>query len=78
MANAANHSQQAMPPATRATGRPVVAAGESVSDAARATAMPGVMLNTNDTAYTSGTLIAPGKNITLESGTQITLGVIAR
>jgi hypothetical protein len=64
--------------ATRATGRPVVSAGESVSNTARATGMPGVMLNTTDTAYTSGTLIAPGKNITLESGTQITLGVIAR
>jgi hypothetical protein len=54
------------------------ATGESVSGVARATALPGVMLSTSAAATESGTLSASGKNIALESGTQITMGVIAR
>jgi hypothetical protein len=64
--------------ATQATGGAVRSAGESVSTAPRATALPGVMLSTAATADASGTLIAPNKNISLDTGTQITLGVIVR
>ncbi len=53
-------------------------AGETVSPAARATALPGVMLSTSAVANASGTLTAYGRNIELDSGTQITLGVITR
>ena len=60
------------------SSRPVVAAGESVSTAPRTTALPGVLLSTTATANASGTLIAPGRNISLTSGTVITLGVITR
>ena len=58
--------------------RPVSDAGERVSPAAHATALPGVMLSNSAVASASGTLTAYGMNITLESGTQITLGVITR
>ena len=60
------------------TGTPVAKAGEIVSPAPRATALPGVMLWNSGAANASGTLTAAGKNISLESGTQITLGVITR
>jgi hypothetical protein len=53
-------------------------AGDSVSSAPRATALPGVMLSNSADANVSGTLMASGKNISLDSGTQITLGVIVR
>jgi hypothetical protein len=56
--------------------RRVVDAGESVSAAPRATGLPGVMLLASPNA--SGTLTAFGRNISLDSGTQITLGVITR
>ena len=65
-------------PVTPAPGGAVAAAGERVSAAPRPTGLPGVALSTASTAYSSGTLLSSGRNITLESGTQITLGVIAR
>ena len=64
--------------ATQATGGAVKSAGESVSTAPRATSLPGVMLSTAATADASGTLIAPNKNISLDTGTQITLGIIIK
>jgi hypothetical protein len=64
------------------TGRTVATAGESVSGAAHATSLPGVLLSSSGSvsgaANSSGRLTASGKNISLESGTRITLGVIAR
>ena len=63
---------------TAAANRRVVDAGERTSPAARMTAMPGVMLSNTAVANASGTLTAFGRNISLESGTQITLGVIIR
>ena len=59
-------------------GGPVAQAGETVSAAPRATGLPGVMLATSATADVSGTLMASGRNISLDTGTQITLGVISR
>jgi hypothetical protein len=59
-----------------AANRRVSDAGESVSGAPRATGLPGVMLWTSPTA--SGTLTAMGRNFTLDSGMQITMGVIRR
>lgn len=57
---------------------PVTKAGETTSTAPRATALPGVMLSTaTGDASVSGVLMASGQNISLGSGTQITLGVIA-
>ncbi len=56
--------------------RKVADAGESVSGAPRATGLPGVLLWPAPTA--SGTLTAMGRNISLESGMQMTLGVITR
>jgi hypothetical protein len=56
--------------------RKVAEAGESVSGAPRATGLPGVMLWATPTA--SGTLTAMGRNISLDSGMQMTLGVITR
>jgi hypothetical protein len=61
-------------PATATPNRRVSDAGESVSQAPRATGLPGVMLWASPTA--SGTLTAMDRNISLESGMQITLGVI--
>lgn len=60
------------------TGGVVAQAGETVSAAPRATALPGVLLATSGAADASGTLMAAGKNISLDAGTQITLGVITR
>jgi hypothetical protein len=59
-------------------GSAVAAGGETVSPAPRETALPGVMLSNSGSGNESGILTAPGKNITLDSGTEITLGVIAR
>jgi hypothetical protein len=68
-----------LPEATAGTaGGAVTQAGETVSTAPRATGLPGVVLATSATADVSGTLMASGRNISLDSGTQITLGVIAR
>lgn len=71
-------SRGTLDPVTPVQGGAVASAGESVSVAPKATQLPGVVLSTAGTAYTSGTLMASGRNVTLESGTQITLGVIAR
>jgi hypothetical protein len=54
-----------------AAGGVVTQAGETVSAAPRATGLPGVV-------NVSGTLMASGKNISLDTGTVITLGVITR
>ena len=64
--------------ATATANRRVVDAGERTSPAPRMTAMPGVMLSNTAVANASGTLTAFGRNISLESGTQLTLGVITR
>ncbi len=56
--------------------RKVSDAGETLSQAPKATGLPGVMLWATPTA--SGTLTAMGRNISLESGMQLTLGVITR
>ena len=60
------------------TGGVVPQAGETVSAAPRATALPGVVLSTAATADTSGTLMASGRDISLDTGTRITLGLITR
>jgi hypothetical protein len=60
------------------TVRPVVSAGENVSGGARMTGVAGVMLSRNGAPDASGVLSAMGRNIVLESGTRITLGVISR
>jgi hypothetical protein len=60
------------------TGGVVPQAGETVSAAPRATALPGVVLSTATTADTSGTLMASGRDISLDTGTRITLGLITR
>lgn len=52
--------------------------GETVSNAPRPTGLPGVLLLTNPSTDVSGTLLGAGQNIRLDSGTQITLGVILR
>jgi hypothetical protein len=57
---------------------PVAKAGETVSMAPRATGLPGVVLMMTGAGNASGTLTAQGKNISLASGTVITMGVIAR
>ena len=56
---------------------PVTKAGESTSTAPRATALPGIMLSNSAGANVSGVLMAWGQNISLISGTEITLGVIS-
>ena len=58
------------------TSRKVSDAGESVSGTPKATGLPGVMLWASPT--TSGTLTASGRNFSLDSGMQITMGVIRR
>ena len=63
-------------PAAVIADRRVSDAGESLSGAPKATGLPGVMLWAAPTA--SGTLTAFGKNFSLESGMQLTLGVITR
>jgi hypothetical protein len=50
-------------------------AGASGSLAAHATAIPGVMLSGDATGSASGTLTATGRNVQLESGTQMVLRV---
>ena len=53
------------------------AAGTTGSLAAHVTGFPGVMLTGDATGATSGTLSAANKNIHLDSGTQMVLGVAA-
>jgi hypothetical protein len=54
------------------------ALGNGISTAARATAIPGVMLSNSASGEASGTLTAPGRNFALDSGTQMTLGLSAQ
>jgi hypothetical protein len=63
-------------PAVGMADRRVDDAGDSVSGAPKSTGLPGVMLWATPTA--SGMLTAFGKNVSLESGVQLTLGVITR
>ena len=56
--------------------RPVVSAGENVSGGARPTALPGVVLSQASSTGGSGMLVSMSRNITLDSGTRITMGVI--
>jgi hypothetical protein len=56
--------------------QPVATAGIDVHDAPRRTGLPGVMLSGASVAGVSGTLSAFERNITLDSSTQLTLGVI--
>lgn len=68
-----------IPRSVSTTGvRPVVSAGENVSGSARLTALPGVLLSRSASPEASGVLTASGRNITLDSGTRITMGVIGR
>jgi hypothetical protein len=52
--------------------------GETVSQTPKPTGVPGVMLLSNPAADFSGTLVEYGKNIHLDSGVHLTLGLIAR
>jgi hypothetical protein len=63
--------------AAETPGRVVTQAGETVSSAPRATALPGVVLSTGGAAD-AGTLMASGRNILLDTGCRITLGLITR
>jgi hypothetical protein len=65
-------------PIRNAGVRPVVSAGENVSGGARPTALPGVVLSQSSATGGSGMLVSMGRNITLDSGTRITMGVIRR
>ncbi|HWB32711.1 MAG TPA: hypothetical protein VG714_06035 [Acidobacteriaceae bacterium] len=56
---------------------PVIAAGEHIHDAPRRTRLPGVMLSGTGTVGVSGVLSSLDRNITLDSNTHITFGVIA-
>jgi hypothetical protein len=76
--NAGNPASNFPSPMAQTGVRPVVSAGESVSGSARLTALPGVLLSRSAAAEASGVLTASGRNITLESGTRITMGVIGR
>lgn len=63
--------------ASSATGSLQTAASGTAAIGAHATAIPGVMLAGDATGATSGTLSASRKNVHLDSGTQIVLGVAA-
>ena len=65
-------------PATTSPELPVALAGESVHDVPRRTGLAGVMLSGTSIGDTTGILSAFERNIALDSGTQITLGVITR
>jgi hypothetical protein len=56
----------------------VTEAGETLHPVPKATGLPGVMLTTSSSSTASGTLMAAGRNIELNSGTLITLGVITK
>jgi hypothetical protein len=56
--------------------QPVATAGVEVHETPRRTGLPGVMLSGASVAGNSGTLSAFESNITLDSNTQLTLGVI--
>jgi hypothetical protein len=56
--------------------RPVVSAGEDVRGGARMTAVPGIVLSQSSATGGSGMLMSSSHDIRLDSGMQITLGVI--
>ena len=56
--------------------RPVVSASEDVRGGARMTALPGVVLSQASATGGSGMLMSSSRDIRLDSGMQITLGVI--
>jgi hypothetical protein len=58
--------------------QPVATAGVEIHEAPRRTGLPGVMLSGASVAGTSGTFSAFESNITLDSSTQLTLGVISQ
>jgi hypothetical protein len=68
----------ATPEATTQVDQRTVDAGESVTNRLRQTGVPGVLLATSPSDEPSGTLMEYGRNIVLENGTQITLGLISR
>jgi hypothetical protein len=68
----------AAPESTAQVDRRTVEAGESVTNRLRQTDVPGVLLATSPSDETSGTLMEYGRNIVLENGTLITLGLISR
>ena len=65
-------------PATAAADLPVTAAGENIHDTPHRTGIPGVMLSGASVTGVSGTLSAFDQNFSLDSGTQLTLGIITR
>lgn len=65
-------------PATADPQRPVTHAGVDIHDAPRSTGLPGVMLSGASITGASGNLSAYEHNFTLDSGTQLMLGVISR
>jgi hypothetical protein len=52
--------------------------GETIGNAPKPTGLTGVMLSTNPQSEISGALIGNGVNVTLNSGTPITVGIILR
>jgi hypothetical protein len=64
-------------PATAAPELPVTSAGEDIHDTPHRTGIPGVMLSGASVAGVSGTLSAYEHDITLDSATQLTLGIIS-
>ncbi|MGA1984284.1 MAG: hypothetical protein ABSG84_17685 [Acidobacteriaceae bacterium] len=56
----------------------VTQAGETASAAPRSTALPGVVISTAGAGDASGILMASGRNISLDTGCRITLGLITR
>ena len=57
---------------------PVVKAGEDISARVIPTGFPGLLLSNQRTGGASGVLVESGRNITLDGGTHITMGVITR
>jgi len=55
----------------------VVRRGDLTTATPHPTGLPGVMLSNSTAAGVSGTLLSPGQEITLMTGTHLTLGVIA-
>lgn len=65
-------------PASADPEQPVVSAGDTIRDTPHRTGLPGVMLSGASVAGVSGTLSALDHNITLNSGSQLTFGIITR
>jgi hypothetical protein len=70
-----------MAPPDAAAASPVTSTaegGETVRVAPKPTGVPGVLLYASPTSDVSGTLIGYDKNIHLDNGVQLTLGMISR